>query len=200
MPFSPSKSSSQTNFCTDNHKGPHFKSSLVWPSSTVTQPGNIDIWGHKASVSAVKNLPANAGDIGDAGSVLGREDPLEEEMATHSCILAWEIPWTEIPRWGTTHGISRVGHDSATKPPPPLCCEAVLHDRIFNCISGFCPLDVSSTPRVWQPTLQTLSTVQGGAKSPQVDGQPCSSRCIYSRKAARNHSGGRLNRTNRYME
>ena len=27
----------------------------------------------------------------------GREDPLEEEMATHSCILAWEIPWTEEP-------------------------------------------------------------------------------------------------------
>ena len=29
---------------------------------------------------------------------LGREDPLEKEMATHSSILAWEIPWTEEPR------------------------------------------------------------------------------------------------------
>ena len=28
---------------------------------------------------------------------LGGEDPLEEEMATHSCILAWRIPWTEEP-------------------------------------------------------------------------------------------------------
>ena len=28
---------------------------------------------------------------------LGREDPLEEEMATHSSILAWEMPWTEEP-------------------------------------------------------------------------------------------------------
>ena len=28
---------------------------------------------------------------------LGQEDPLEEEMATHSSILAWEIPWTEEP-------------------------------------------------------------------------------------------------------
>ena len=28
---------------------------------------------------------------------LGREDPLEEEMATHSSILAWEIPWTKEP-------------------------------------------------------------------------------------------------------
>ena len=32
---------------------------------------------------------------GDAGSILGLEDPLEEEMATHSSILAWKIPWTE---------------------------------------------------------------------------------------------------------
>ena len=42
----------------------------------------------------VKNLPANAR---DAGSILGREDPLEKEIATHSSILAWEIPWTEEP-------------------------------------------------------------------------------------------------------
>ena len=42
----------------------------------------------------VKNLPANAG---DEGSVLGQEDPLEEEIATHSSILAWRIPWTEEP-------------------------------------------------------------------------------------------------------
>ena len=40
----------------------------------------------------VKNLLANAGDM---GSILGREDSLKEEMATHSIILAWEIPWTE---------------------------------------------------------------------------------------------------------
>ena len=43
----------------------------------------------------VKNPPANAGDAGDAVSILGQEDPLEEEMATSSSILAWEIPWTE---------------------------------------------------------------------------------------------------------
>ena len=36
----------------------------------------------------VKNLPANVGD-------LDLEDPLEKEIATHSSILAWEIPWTE---------------------------------------------------------------------------------------------------------
>ena len=40
----------------------------------------------------VKNLPANAGDAGDRGSVPGWKDPLEQEMATHSSILVWEIP------------------------------------------------------------------------------------------------------------
>ena len=43
----------------------------------------------------VKNPPANAGDVGSIPG-LGRL-PLEREMATHSSILAWEIPWTEDP-------------------------------------------------------------------------------------------------------
>ena len=46
-------------------------------------------------VVVVKNLPANAGDARDVGSVLGWEDPLEKGMATHSSILAWRIPWTD---------------------------------------------------------------------------------------------------------
>ena len=37
----------------------------------------------------VKNLPVNAGHMRDVGSILGREDPLEENMATHSSMLAW---------------------------------------------------------------------------------------------------------------
>ena len=46
----------------------------------------------------VKNLPANAGDVRDVWVCsLGQEDPLEKEMATHSSILAWRIPWTEEP-------------------------------------------------------------------------------------------------------
>ena len=48
----------------------------------------------------VKNLPANAGDTRDAASTPGSEDPLEEEMATHSGILAWEIPQTEQAGFG----------------------------------------------------------------------------------------------------
>ena len=42
---------------------------------------------------------------------LGQEDPLEEEMATHSSILAWEIPWTEEPGGLQSMGSQRVGHD-----------------------------------------------------------------------------------------
>ena len=45
----------------------------------------------------VKNPPANAGDTGDAALIQDWEDPLEKEIATHSSILAWEIPWTEEP-------------------------------------------------------------------------------------------------------
>ena len=45
----------------------------------------------------VKNPPANARDSRDLGTILGLGRPLEEEMATHSCILAWKIPWPEEP-------------------------------------------------------------------------------------------------------
>ena len=42
----------------------------------------------------MKNPPASTG---DSVGALGQEDPLEEGIATHSSILAWEIPWTEEP-------------------------------------------------------------------------------------------------------
>ena len=42
---------------------------------------------------------------------LGREDPLEKEMATHSSILAWKIPWTEEPGRLQSMGSQRVGHE-----------------------------------------------------------------------------------------
>ena len=44
--------------------------------------------------SGVKNSPANGG---NSSLIPGSVDPLEKEMATHSSILAWEIPWTEEP-------------------------------------------------------------------------------------------------------
>ena len=45
----------------------------------------------------VKNQPTNAGDAEDAALILESGRPREEEMATHSRILAWKIPWTEEP-------------------------------------------------------------------------------------------------------
>ena len=62
-------------------------------------------------VQTVKNPPANAGDTGDVGSIpeLGRS--LGEEMAAHSGILAWEIPWTELPGGLQSLGSQRVGYD-----------------------------------------------------------------------------------------
>ena len=45
---------------------------------------------------------------------LGGEDPLEKEMATHSSILAWRIPWTEEPGRLQSMGLQRVEHDWVT--------------------------------------------------------------------------------------
>ena len=42
---------------------------------------------------------------------LGWEDPLEKEMATHSSVLVWRIPWTEEPGGLQSMGSQRVGHD-----------------------------------------------------------------------------------------
>ena len=58
----------------------------------------------------VKNPPANAGDIRDAGPIPGQEGPLEEAMATHSSVLAWRIPQTEEPGRLQSAGLQRVRH------------------------------------------------------------------------------------------
>ena len=46
---------------------------------------------------------------------LGQEAPLEKEMATHSSILAWEIPWTEETGGLQSMRLQRVGHDLGNK-------------------------------------------------------------------------------------
>ena len=57
---------------------------------------------------------------------LGREDPLEKEMATHSSILAWEILWREEPGGLQFVGLQRVKHDSLTQEKLPLSLSDVL--------------------------------------------------------------------------
>ena len=46
---------------------------------------------------------------------LGPEDPLEEELTTHSSILACKIPWTEKPSQLQSRGLQRIGHDLVTE-------------------------------------------------------------------------------------
>ena len=59
---------------------------------------------------------------------LGREDPLEKEMASHSSTLAWKIPWTEEPGGLQSTGSQRVGHAWAT----PLSIFSTLFKYSYN--------------------------------------------------------------------
>ena len=58
---------------------------------------------------AIKSLPADAGET--RVQSLSWEASLEEEMAPHSSILAWRIPWTEQPGGLQSKGSQRVGHN-----------------------------------------------------------------------------------------
>ena len=60
----------------------------------------------------VENLPAIQETQEMWVRSLGQQNPLEEEMATHSSILAWKIPWTEEPDELQSMGLQRVGYDS----------------------------------------------------------------------------------------
>ena len=62
-------------------------------------------------VLVVKNPPAKAGDIRDTGLIPDQEYSLEKGMATHSNILAQNIPWTEDLGELKSPGLQRVGHD-----------------------------------------------------------------------------------------
>ena len=73
---------------------------------------------------------------------LGREDPLEEEMAIYSSILVWRIPWTEKPGELQSMGLQRVGHNQATehagiysKYKSNICCQIFSLDLwlAFSC-------------------------------------------------------------------
>ena len=75
---------------------------------------------------------------------LGQEDPLKKEVAIHSNILTWEIPWTEESGRLQSMGLQRVGHNLVTKPPPPAlflirCTLSFLHhvqtSVLYICVS-----------------------------------------------------------------
>ena len=73
---------------------------------------------------------------------LGREDPLEKEMTTHSSILAWRIPWTEESGRLQSLGLQRVGHNFSDSTVINNNTQAYLgdtahlipdqHDKVYN--------------------------------------------------------------------
>ena len=64
---------------------------------------------------------------------LGWEDPLEKGMAIHSSFLAWRIPRDRRAWQPPVHGVTQVGHDLATKPPPPFIAKSY-----WTCLPFFC--------------------------------------------------------------
>ena len=77
---------------------PYRELALIWEmfADCLIRSSNSELLGFPGG-SVVMNPPASAGDAGTQVQSLGQEDPPEEEMATHSSILAWGIPWTEEP-------------------------------------------------------------------------------------------------------
>ena len=86
---------------------------------------------------------------------LGGEDPLEKEMATHSSILAWWIPWTEEPGWLQSMGLQRVRHSLMTKQQQTttLTFVSIHHScyRHYDLIHQSCLkwLKINIVPKVW---------------------------------------------------
>ena len=70
-------------------------------------------------ISAKPHCKESACNAGDLSLIPGSEDPLEKEIATHSSILAWGVPWTEKSWQATIYGMTGVRHHLAIKPSPP---------------------------------------------------------------------------------
>ena len=99
------------------------------------------IWASQVAL-VVKDLPANAGDLRDTGSIPGSgRSPGGEGMATHSSILAWRIPWTEEPGGLQSIGSQKVGHDWSD-----LACTHQLY------------LNISEYSETWKMTQPGLVT------------------------------------------
>ena len=112
---------------------------------------------------------------------LGWEDPLEKEMATHSSILAWRIPWTEEPGRLQSMGSQRVGYDfTFTFPSLSVSC---LCENLPSCFIGYL-LGVPSflesgyqepvfpwCPKLWGPLAQSMCTDPEPRSGGQASGE-----------------------------
>ena len=97
-----------------------MKMLVSWSASEITQSQTAE------SLPAVQETRVRS---------LGREDPLEKEIATHSGILAWRIPWTEEPGRLLSMGSQRVRHDQATSLSFPKVGSRYVIIQVFWRIS-----------------------------------------------------------------
>ena len=106
---------------------------------------------------------------------LGWEDPLKEEMATHSDILAWKIPWTEEPGGLQSTGLQRVEHDWANNSflIAQPCFATFLCFQLVRVLQKCCLCSVSipSFPINLEITLAIPSVASGGHHNAKNSGQ-----------------------------
>ena len=97
-------------------EGPLGSEIHIWRAG-ISDSCDILVYRYSRRHSISKGFPGisvdeeSACNAGDLGSILGREDLLEKEMATHSNTLAWRIPWTEESGRLQSMGLQRVRHD-----------------------------------------------------------------------------------------
>ena len=118
----------------------------------------------------VKNPCANAGDRRDISSILGRKDPLQQEMATHSSILAWRIPRTEEPGGLQYMESHRVGHDWATEffhPENDVKSSSTGNSLVVQWLG------------LWAPNARGPGSIPGLGRSPgEGNGNPLQYLCL----------------------
>ena len=112
--------------------------------------------------SVVQNPPVNARAAGDMGSPLGWEDPLKQEMSTHSSMPAWETPWMgEFGRLQSM-GSQRVRHDQATEHTTKSMYIIILYWHFIPSRKPFLPslLFQPSSPLLWLSLLMKINCSQ----------------------------------------
>ena len=107
-------------------------------------------WGFHGD-SVVKKLPNNAG---DRVRSLCHEDPLEKAMATHSSLLAWEIPWTEEPGGYGLLSHNRVSHDLVTKQQQLIYYFSCRSEFFIHFLKSFHFLSFTSLNVIWYNLLK----------------------------------------------
>ena len=138
-----------------------------------THPYIATIFSTSLVAQSVKCLAYNVGDL----PCLGREDPLEKEMATHSSILAWKIPWTEEHGGLQSMGSQRVRHDWGTSLSFTFPCDKDFRGKEISVVFLVhcwpeARLQVSGVSRCPPPSIINHITTSLGSQweEPAVDG------------------------------